>query len=148
MTNRRDFIVGTGAAIALSNLPARAWADANADVDALLGEFAEELLVDYPENATGLGIDTGKRAHLKAKLADRSPEGQRAIAQRAAKRLARLKALDVSKLSEAARVDVDIIRTAHEFASEGFAFPYGDMALLNQSWSYRNAPYVVAQNTQ
>ena len=39
------------------------------------------------------------------------------------------------------------MRTAHEFAAEGFAQPYGDSALLNSSWSYRNAPYVVAQNT-
>src|SRR4029453_1669482 len=47
----------------------------------------------------------------------------------------------------AARVDVDIIRTAHEFANEGFKFPYGDVSVLNQNWAYRNAPYVVAQNT-
>jgi uncharacterized protein (DUF885 family) len=39
------------------------------------------------------------------------------------------------------------VRTAHEFAAEGFALPYGDSALLDSSWSYRNAPYVVAQNT-
>ena len=39
------------------------------------------------------------------------------------------------------------MRTAHEFALEGFAFPYGDVALLNSQWSWRNAPYVVAQNT-
>jgi uncharacterized protein (DUF885 family) len=146
-TNRRDFLVGTGAAIAVSNLPSPAFADANADVAALLAEFAEELLVDYPESATGLGIDTGKRAHLKAKLTDRSLAGQRAIAQRVAKRIERLKAIDVSKLSDATRVDVDILRTAHEFASEGFAFPYGDTAVLDQNWAYRNAPYVVAQNT-
>lgn len=145
--SRRDFIVGTGAAIALSNLPATASADSDEDVDALLAQFAEELLVDYPESATGLGIDTGRRAHLKAKLSDRSPAGQKAIAQRVTQRIQRLKAIDVSKLSEATRVNVDIIRTAHEFASEGFAFPYGDTALLNQNWAYRNAPYVVAQNT-
>jgi uncharacterized protein (DUF885 family) len=105
------------------------------------------LLVDYPESATGLGIDTGARAPLKAKLTDRSAEGQRAIAQRIAKRLQRLKAIDTSKLSDTTRVDVDVMRTSHEFASEGFAFPYGDVATLNQNWSYRNAPYVVAQNT-
>ena len=145
--SRRDFIVGTGAAFALSNLPANAWADADSDVSALLAQFAEELLVDYPESATGLGIDTGDRAALKSKLADRSPAGQRAIAQRVAQRIERLKAIDVSKLSDAARVNVEIIRTAHEFASEGFKFPYGDVALLNQNWAYRNAPYVVAQNT-
>ena len=39
------------------------------------------------------------------------------------------------------------MRTAHETATEGFAFPYGDVALLNSNWSWRNAPYVVAQNT-
>ena len=51
------------------------------------------------------------------------------------------------KLGAAARIDVDVMRTAHEFALEGFAFPYGDVALLNSQWSWRNAPYVVAQNT-
>ena len=39
------------------------------------------------------------------------------------------------------------MRTAHETAAEGFKFPYGDVALLNSNWSWRNAPYVVAQNT-
>ncbi len=147
-TSRRDFIVGAGAAIAVANLPARA---AGADKDAaalkLLAEFAEELLVDYPESATGLGIDTGPRAALKARLSDRSAAGQEAIARRVAKRLERMKSIDSSGLGEAARIDVDVMRTAHEFAAEGFAFPYGDVALLNSSWSWRNAPYVVAQNT-
>ena len=58
-----------------------------------------------------------------------------------------MKAIDAVALGEAARIDVDVMRTAHEFALEGFAFPYGDVALLNSSWSWRNAPYVVAQNT-
>jgi uncharacterized protein (DUF885 family) len=148
--SRREFIVGTSAALALANLPAGAQASQSGPdqaTESLLAELAEELLVDYPESATGLGIDTGARAPLKAKLTDRSAEGQRAIAQRIAKRLQRLKAIDTSKLSDTTRVDVDVMRTSHEFASEGFAFPYGDVATLNQNWSYRNAPYVVAQNT-
>ena len=146
--SRRDFIVGTGAALAVANLPAAARADsADKATEALLAELAEELMVDYPESATGLGIDSGSRAGLKAKLTDRSAEGQRAIAQRTAKRLQRLKAIDTSNLSDATRIDVDVMRTSHEFAAEGFAFPYGDVATLNQNWSYRNAPYVVAQNT-
>jgi len=148
--SRRDFIVGTGAAVALANLPLSVRASqssADKATEAVLAELAEELLVDYPETASGLGIDTGPRAPLKSKLADRSAEGQRAIAQRVAQRLQRLKAIDTSNLSEATRIDVDVMRTAHEFAVEGFRFPYGDVANLNQSWSYRNAPYVVAQNT-
>jgi uncharacterized protein (DUF885 family) len=146
--NRCEFIVGSSAALAaLSHLPAQAFANADASAQALMAELAEEMLVDYPESATGLGIDNGKRAALKSKLTDRSIAGQRAIAQRAAKRLERLKAIDTAALGEATRIDVDVMRTAHEFACEGFAFPYGDTAVLNQSWAYRNAPYVVAQNT-
>jgi uncharacterized protein (DUF885 family) len=146
-TSRRDFIVGTGAAIAIANLPARAAGDADGAAEKLVAEVAEELMIDYPESATSLGIDNGKRAALKSKLCDRSATGQQAIAQRVAKRLQRIKAIDTSQLSEAARIDVDVMRTAHEFAAEGFKMPYGDSALLNSSWSYRNAPYVVAQNT-
>lgn len=146
-TSRRDFIVGTGAALAAAHLPALAAGDPDADVQKLLADFAEELLVDYPESATALGIDNGSRTALKAKLSDRSAPGQQAIARRVAARLQRLKTIDTASLTPATQVDVDVMRTAHEFAAEGFAFPYGDTALLNTSWSWRNAPYVVAQNT-
>src|ERR1700759_1681976 len=107
MINRRDFIVGTGAAVAAANLPGRAMgnADADAAAEALLAEIAEELLVEYPENATSLGIDKDPRAGLKSKLSDRSADGQRSIAQNSAKRLERLKAVDLATLGESARID-------------------------------------------
>jgi uncharacterized protein (DUF885 family) len=147
-TTRRDFIVGTGAAIAVANLPVQAaGAGDKKAIDKLLAQFAEELLAEYPESATGLGIDNDQRAQLKSRLADRSAAGQQAIARRVAQRLEKLKAIDPFGLDEATRIDVDVMRTAHEFAMEGFAFSYGDVALLNLSWSWRNAPYVVAQNT-
>jgi uncharacterized protein (DUF885 family) len=150
---RRDFIAGTGAAIAaMTNLGACAKREAPAavtaaDVESTLARVAEDLLTDYPENATSLGIDTGARAALKARLSDRSAAGQAAIAKRVGERLTRLKALDDSGLDDAARIDLDVVRTAHETAAEGFGFPYGEVALLNSNWSWRNAPYVVAQNT-
>ncbi|CAN5292501.1 DUF885 family protein [soil metagenome] len=147
-TSRRDFLIGTGSTVALSALPAQAaTGGADAAAEATLAAIAEEMLADYPENATGLGIDSGARAALKGKLSDRSAAGQRAIADRSAKRLARLRAIDGATLSPATRIDVDVVRTAHETAIDGFAFPYGDTAVLNQNWSFRNAPYVVAQNT-
>lgn len=150
-SNRRQFIAGTGAAVAaLSGLAARArqaQAASPADVEALLATMAEALLAEYPENATALGIDGGARAALKAKLTDRSAAGQAQIARQVAARLQQLRAVDASTLDEAARTDLDVVRTVHETAVEGFAFPYGDVAVLNQSWSWRNAPYVVAQNT-
>jgi uncharacterized protein (DUF885 family) len=145
-TSRRDFLVGTGAAMALASLPSQA-ADTNATVEKLLAQFTDELLIDYPESATGLGIDKDAHAKLKSRLSDRSSAGQEAIAKRVAKRIERLKAIDTTQLDEATRIDVDVMRTAHEFAAEGFAFPYGDVAVLNTQWSWRNAPYVVAQNT-
>ncbi|MGD9597982.1 MAG: DUF885 family protein [Steroidobacteraceae bacterium] len=150
-SNRRQFIAGTGAALtALSSLAAgarQAHAASSADVEALLARVADALLAEYPENATALGIDTGARAALKAKLTDRSAAGQAWIARQVAGRLAQLRAVDTASLDDATRIDLDVVRTVHETAVEGFAFPYGDVAVLNQSWSWRNAPYVVAQNT-
>jgi uncharacterized protein (DUF885 family) len=147
-SNRREFIAGTGAALAtMTGLGACARKPAEVDVPALLAGFAEEMLADYPENATALGIDTGTRAALKSRLSDRSSAGQREIAQRVALRIERLNVVNAASLDEAARVDLDVVRTAHETAAEGFGFPYGEVALLNQNWSWRNAPYVVAQNT-
>src|SRR5262245_49711324 len=97
-SSRREFLAGAGAAIALANLPARATAETDGAAEKLLADVAEELMVDYPENASGLGIDTGPRAALKSRLSDRSAEGQQAIAGRVAKRLERLKAVDASAL--------------------------------------------------
>src|SRR5690606_15241420 len=98
-TTRREFIVGTGAAMAVSHLPVRAaGADGSAAAEALPGQEAEELLADYPESAASLGIVNGERAALKAKLADRSAAGQEMVARRIAHRLERLNAIDTSGL--------------------------------------------------
>jgi uncharacterized protein (DUF885 family) len=147
LIDRRELLVGAGALALTSALPAWAGQETADATQALLAGIAEDLLADYPENASALGLDNGARAALKSRLADRSLAGQRALAERAAGRLARLRAIDPATLTPAARIDLDVVRTAHETAVEGFAFPYGDMAVLNQNWSYRNAPYAVAQNT-
>lgn len=148
-TTRRDFMITSTVALAASQLHSNAAAASESDAAAerLLAEIAEELLADYPESASMLGIDKAGRAALKSRLTDRSAAGQEAIAKRVADRVRRLQALDPKQLGDAARIDVDVVRTAHEFALEGFQFPYGDVALLNSNWSWRNAPYVVAQNT-
>ena len=147
MIDRRELLLGASALAFTASVPARALQGRSGAAEAALAAIGEELLADYPENASALGIDTRARTALKSRLTDRSAAGQQALARRAAERLARLRAIDPAPLSPAARIDLDVVRTAHEFAAEGFAFPFGDMALLNQNWSYRNAPYVVAQNT-
>ena len=42
----------------------------------LVAGHGEELLADYPENATALGVDKGVRVALKASLTDRTAAGQ------------------------------------------------------------------------
>lgn len=148
MIDRRELLAGAGALALTAALPRAAWASPAEDAaEAALAEVGEALLSDYPENATTLGLDSGARAALRARLSDRSIAGQQALATRARERLARLRGIDPAPLGEAAKIDLDVVRTAHETALEGFAFPFGDVAVLNQNWSYRNAPYAVSQNT-
>ncbi|HEY6917245.1 MAG TPA: DUF885 family protein, partial [Allosphingosinicella sp.] len=150
--DRRNLLLGAGAAAAVGTLPVcaatlRSRVSGDAAVESLLAEIGEDLLSEYPENATALGIDKGNRAGLKSRLTDRSLGGRRRLAAAAASRLAELKAVDERVLGPGVKTDLEVVRAAHELAVEGFAFPFGDVVSLNQSWSYRNSPYVVAQNT-
>ena len=113
-----------------------------ADVRALLDELAENFLRLSPESATSLGIDTGARAPLRAQLTDRSAPGQQAIASQIKSGLERASALDMSGLSHGTRTSVEVVRSAYARAVEGFALPYGDVAV----GGWRNTPYVVIQN--
>jgi uncharacterized protein (DUF885 family) len=113
-----------------------------ADGRALLDELAENLLRLLPESATSLGIDTGARASLRAQLTDRSASGQQRIASQLKSDLERANALDTSGLSHAMRTSVEVVRSAYATALQGFALPYGDVAV----GGWRNTPYVVIQN--
>src|SRR5687767_12445232 len=108
----------------------------------LLDEVAENLIRLTPEGATSLGIDTGARAGLRSMLTDRSADGQRRIANQLRSDLARVNAFDASGLSHATRTTFDVVRSAYGTALEGFALPYGDVAV----GGWRNTPYVVIQN--
>ncbi|MDX2274994.1 MAG: DUF885 family protein [Hyphomonadaceae bacterium] len=143
--DRRALLQSSAAALALHASPAAARTpDENAD--RLLARITDEMLNDYPESATGAGVDKDRYARLRSRLTNRSPAGQRAIARQTRASLAHLERLDLNALSPAKRLDIDVVRTAFELAAEGFEFPYGDVAILNSGWSYRNTPYVVAQN--
>jgi uncharacterized protein (DUF885 family) len=109
---------------------------------ALLDDVAENLLRLAPEGATSLGIDTGARAALRAMLTDRSAEGQRRIANQLRSDLARVNAFDTTGLSHATRTSFEVVRSAYGTSLEGFALPYGDVAV----GGWRNTPYVVIQN--
>ena len=113
-----------------------------AEASALLDSIAENLLVLSPETATSLGIDKGARAALRSQLSDRSAAGQARIAATLRADLMRAEAIDTSALTFATRTSVEVVRSAYRTAIEGFALPYGDVAV----GGWRNTPYVVVQN--
>jgi uncharacterized protein (DUF885 family) len=153
--HRRDVLLGGGALVALGGLPrlvraAAALGTPNAGesaAGAFLAKTAEELLTEYPESASALGLDKDRRAGLKSRLSDRSPEGVSHAASVASARRKELAALSRDGLSATTRLDVAVVDSAYLLAVEGYAFAYGDVAILNHDVSYRNAPYVVTQNT-
>jgi uncharacterized protein (DUF885 family) len=116
----------------------------NPDTDALalLDGFSENLLRLYPESATSLGLDVDARASLRSQLTDRSAEGQQRIANQLRADLERANSFNTSELSYAMRTSVEVVRSAYATALEGFALPYGDVAV----GGWRNTPYVVIQN--
>lgn len=116
----------------------------DAQASALLNSVAENLLRLYPTNATTLGLDVGPRAALRWQLSDRSAAGQRKLAATIRADLARVEAIDETRLSFPVRTSVDVVRSAYRTAMEGFAFPYGDNPVAGDSW--RKTPYVVIQN--
>ena len=142
--SRRALLAGSAAAISAPALPAAPQSKASAEQ--LLSQMAEQLLAEYPENASAIGIDTDRQAPLKARLMDRSLGGIRTQQAAAARRLAQLATIETARLDPATRINVAVARYAHELALEGARFPYGDVAILNNFVSYRNTPYVVTQN--
>lgn len=129
--------VGAGAGIAPS--PA---AGGQAGAEALLASIGDNLLALSPEGATSLGIDTGARAAERGKLSDRSAAGQRAIAGTLKADLARVRAFDKAGVDHATRTSLAVVESAYGVALDGFALPYGDVAV----GGWRNTPYVVIQN--
>src|SRR5512147_1401421 len=109
--NRREVIATLLSAATLPLMPAcAAYDDAanptpsgDTDALALLSDVGENLLRLFPEVATQLGLDTGARAALRSQLMDRSAAGRQHIADVVRTDLARVNAIDVSKLSHATR---------------------------------------------
>lgn len=146
LTRRKALsLIGTGsAALALHGCAGARLAAAPppADAAALLDTLAWDLLRLSPEGATSLGIDTGAHADLRSLLGDRSPSGQSAIVALLRKGLAQVQGIDPSALDHATRTSLAVVKSAFGVALDGFALPYGDVAV----GGWRNTPYVVIQN--
>ena len=112
------------------------------DGAATLDLFGENLIRLFPENATSLAIDVGPRAPYRRLLTDRSAAGQAHIAATIRADLARADATDTKGMDFTTATSIEVVKSAYKTALEGFAFPYGDVAV----GGYRNSPYVVIQN--
>lgn len=142
--SRRETLAGLAATTALPLLstPALAAPASESQAGALLNAIAENLLRLQPGQATSLGIDKGPRASYRYRLEDRSAAGQARIAATLKADLARAEAIDTSALTFPTRTSVEVVKSAFRTALEGFAQPYGDVAV----GGWRNTPYVVIQN--
>ena len=140
---RRNALKGAAGASLIAMLPAcRMQAAPDLSPDEMLDKVAYNLLAHEPERATGLGVDTGDYASLRSQLTDKSPDGQAAYAAQLEADLKDIRAYPRDGMTADQLTGFDVVESAYSTALEGFALPYGDVAV----GSWRNTPYVVIQN--
>lgn len=138
---RRQFLASISLAALGAALPSAARAapaSGDAALRTLLDRFFYDRLEDDPEQAASLGLDTGPRAHLKSRLTDTSRAGQAKEFARARQELKALKAIPRAGLSEAGKLDYDVVEYGLDRVIAGERFGYGASAS-------RYAPYVLSQ---
>ena len=149
MFDRRQFLMGSTAAGALtlggcavpiaSSLGS---GDAAAQARALYDAIFERMLETSPEMATGLGLDTGARAHLRTRLIDLSTQGKLRAYRPMVEALPRLRQIDRAALSPREAAWLDTVIWVGERFSEAATFPYGGVGGYNYP-----IPYVLSQLT-
>lgn len=139
--DRRDTLRLVALAGMTLALPATA-RSVSSDAGSLLEDVAWRLLATDPEQATALGLDKDAHTALRTRLKDRSPAGVARLAAMLRADLARIDAVADAGLDPATRISLAVVKRAYGIALEGFALPYGDVAV----GGWRNTPYVVIQN--
>ena len=108
--NRREFLASTALAGSTILWPGAAALAAPGDaLNALFDTLFQESLRDSPEGATQFGLDKGTNADLAARLSDVSAAGRARSKALNADQLRRLRALDISGLGDADRVNYDTV---------------------------------------
>jgi uncharacterized protein (DUF885 family) len=156
MTLDRRHLLLTGAAAGLAaaapkprtSPAARAHAPAspNAVVQGQLGALAEALLDQWPEAATQLGLDKGRRAGLKSQFADASPSAHSQAAAFCAGALSDLNELPDAGLSARTRLDKATVAYALQLGVEAAPFAFGANTLAD-AMNENAGPYVVSQQS-
>jgi uncharacterized protein (DUF885 family) len=156
LVNRRELMLGAGAAALCSGLPTQAQAQAqgaaaaDARLDALLTAQFEAMLRRAPVLASVFGIDTGPRAALRSQFPDWSPAARAQWPERTRAELRALRSIRRDRLSEAGRLNYDVAlfqlaardRFANDFPfhTEGFGHPAGPYAVTQFGGFYTAVP--------
>lgn len=128
---RRSLLASGSAAAGLAAAPALAKSVATAKPSgfrATIDAIAEQVLTLSPETATGLGVDTGPRAGLRAKFADGSAAGNARFAAAAAQMMTKLNGIDRKTLPAADQLRWDTVHYALESAAMAKPFFYANAA--------------------
>ncbi len=127
---RREMLASLmAAAAATSASPALGIPQSNSTrLKGLIGQVANEILSLTPETATGIGLDTGARLALRAKLSDGSPAGEAKWAAQVRSILARLATINRAGLKPSEQTTYDTLKYAAERGVDGGKFFYGGAA--------------------
>jgi len=124
--SRRSFVASASAATALAFRPGLSFAAAlggeDAKLDALFTRIFNDQLLLSPEQATSLGLDKGAMAGLRSKLGDDSAAGRAASVAQTRASLADLAKIDDKALSDAMKVNLDVVRYQLERRLDGPRF--------------------------
>lgn len=142
MLDRRQFLVGTASAWAATALPSVVWAQgqggSSPQLAALFDALFQEGLRESPEGATQLGLDKGANADLRGQLSgadDAARARSRALTQ---SQLKRLEAFPRDGLSDADRLNLDVVTYTRRSQADVQRFDFGGSA-------FGPSPYVVSQ---
>ena len=144
--DRRQFLATAAAAGLLAGCKVRnSGGSAAGNLAKQLQGIADQILQEFPQNATILGIAKGKLAPLGHQWQDQTPAGVATRKANISRRLETLRGLDLADLSDPNKLNGAVALQAHELAAEGYAFPFGDPLVLDPNNGFRNTPYVVNQ---
>jgi uncharacterized protein (DUF885 family) len=109
---------------------------------ATIDQFADEVLNFSPETATSLGVDTGARAGLRAKLSDGSEAGNARFAAAVGSMMGRIHKIDRKTLAPADQLRWDTVHYALESAEMAKPFFYATAA---SGFFGGTSPYAITQ---
>ncbi len=146
--DRRQFVATAASTTALAALPGRAFAQTasgDAALNALFAKFTMETMARSPEFATYAGFDKGPFAAQKSKLSPRTAARREEDLAIARQNLADLKAIDPATLSDAGKLNRDVVIyqteqrmvPAEKFGLPGVQRPY---VIMQQGGAYFDTP--------